>query len=196
MTTAKYKIGDSFYLKQDYKMFKKGEEVHFTQDRFCHETGIERCVCLGKNRFGKNDFKMVFIPFSVLILPNQSPKERDGMFCPYCNKEAEFLSSRAFYGTDYGSNVYVCRPCDAYVGTQKNSKKALGTMAKADLRKLRKEAHFHFDLLWKKRKMSRGRAYVWLQEKMNLSSKDAHIGMFNEEQCVKLINMLQEKSHK
>lgn len=112
------------------------------------------------------------------------------VFCPYCQREALFLTSEEFYGRDYGSNVYLCRPCDAYVGTHKNSRTPLGTMAKPQLRKLRMQAHSLFDPLWKSRNMSRNDAYKWLQKNMNLSSEEAHIGMFNEEQCRIVIEKL------
>lgn len=112
------------------------------------------------------------------------------MHCPYCNEVAEFLTSKEFYGRDYGTNIYVCKPCDAYVGTNGNTKKALGTLAKRELRELRKRAHFLFDPLWRQKKMTRNEAYKWLQKNMDLSPDKAHIGMFNEEQCKELIQKI------
>ncbi|OLN21420.1 hypothetical protein BTO30_14985 [Domibacillus antri] len=115
------------------------------------------------------------------------------MICPYCQKEAGFLSSKEYYGTDYGTNLYVCRACDARVGTHKSSKRALGTMANATLRDLRKKCHLLFDRMWKSNEVSRSGAYIWLQGAMNLPSEKAHIGMFDEEQCKKLLHVLKEK---
>lgn len=117
------------------------------------------------------------------------------MNCPYCNNKAEFISSKQFYGTDYGTNLYVCRPCDARVGTHGKGKKPLGTMANVKLRALRRTCHQVFDKRWKykrNRHWSRHNAYKWLQKVMNLSAEQAHIGMFNEEQCFKLLKILQE----
>src|SRR5690625_1533178 len=115
------------------------------------------------------------------------------MICPYCKEKAEFFTSTEFYGQDYGNNVYVCRPCDARVGTHKRSKTPLGTMANAQLRDLRMQCHKHFDRKWKSGNMSRSKAYVWLQDAMNLTQKQAHIGMFNESQCKELLKILNVK---
>lgn len=109
------------------------------------------------------------------------------MNCPYCNKKASFITSKKFYGKDYGSNMYICRPCDAYVGTHGNTTRALGTMAKYELRELRKKAHAAFDPLWRDKIMTRTEAYTWMQETMKLEKKDAHIGLFDEEQCQRLV---------
>lgn len=114
--------------------------------------------------------------------------------CPYCNKVAEFISTKEFYGKDYGTNIYLCRPCDAYVGTHGKGKKPLGTMANNRLRNLRKMAHNRFDPLWRKRKMSRGNAYKWLSEQMNIPVKECHIGMFNEEQCLQVVKIMGERN--
>lgn len=118
--------------------------------------------------------------------------------CPYCEKEAVFTTSEEFYGRDYGTNLYVCRPCDARIGTHGRSDKPLGTLATLELRELRKQAHAVFDPLWKKNGkeklgMRRTEAYQWLQQVMNLSKKEAHIGKFNEAQCRKLIGIKSEE---
>ncbi|KIL72035.1 zinc-finger-containing protein [Bacillus badius] len=115
------------------------------------------------------------------------------MNCPYCDKQAVFLTSKEFYGRDYGSNVYLCRPCDAYVGTHGNTKNPLGTMATPEVRRWRKAAHSIFDPLWRSREMSRSTAYRWMQEAMGLSSKEAHIALFDEEQCKQLIEKVKEQ---
>ncbi|UPW82354.1 zinc-finger-containing protein [Lysinibacillus sp. Ag94] len=116
------------------------------------------------------------------------------MICGYCGNEAEFMSSKQFYGRDYGVNMYVCRPCDAYVGTHGKGKTPLGTLANARLRNIRRAAHSMFDPLWKGkyRKMSRSKAYRVMQELMDLPPKKAHIGMMDEEQCFELIRKLKE----
>lgn len=114
------------------------------------------------------------------------------MNCPYCGQPAIFLSSKEFYGKDYGSNIYLCRDCNAYVGTHGNTTKPLGTMANERLRGLRKRAHNLFDPLWRSRHMSRSRAYKFMQEWMNLPAGKAHIGMFDERQCQQLIQAVKD----
>lgn len=38
------------------------------------------------------------------------------VFCPYCGERAEFVdSAEVYHGQSYGL-IYLCRPCDAYVG--------------------------------------------------------------------------------
>lgn len=115
------------------------------------------------------------------------------LFCPYCNNKAEFLSSEEFYGQDYGTNLYVCRPCDSRVGTHGKGRTPLGTMVNHKLRVLRKVCHRRFDKLWKSGKMSRSQAYNLLSQLMDLPLKEAHIGIFNEEQCKRLLFILRKK---
>src|SRR5690625_3916722 len=100
------------------------------------------------------------------------------MICPYCNNQAEFLTSKEFYGQDYGTNLYVCHPCDARVGTHGKGKTPLGTMANHRLRVLRRICHRKFDPMWKYkgrgRQRARSQAYYWLQNVMDLSPQEAH----------------------
>lgn len=103
--------------------------------------------------------------------------------CPYCGRVAEFMSSQLFYGQDYGSNVYVCRRCDAYVGTHGRSKRPMGSLANEELRTARKRAHSMFDLMWQRGHMTRSAAYRLLATSMKIPPEKAHIGMFNLEQC-------------
>lgn len=116
------------------------------------------------------------------------------MECPYCTGPVEFLSSKQFYGKDYGTNVYVCYPCDAYVGTHGKGKTPLGTLANKPLRQLRMTAHSIFDPIWKGkfRKMGRAGAYRLMQRLMNLPPEKAHIAMFDEDQCRLLISKIKE----
>lgn len=105
------------------------------------------------------------------------------VYCPYCGCQAEFVdSSVVYHGRSYGM-VYLCRPCDAYVGTHKSTDKPLGRLANACLREKRKAAHQAFDRIWKAGYMPRSAAYGWLSKNMGLSVKDTHIGMFDELQC-------------
>jgi hypothetical protein len=93
------------------------------------------------------------------------------------------MTSEAFYGTDYGTNVYVCLYCDAYVGTYGRSNRPMGPLADEPLRNARKAAHSVFDIMWQRGDMTRSQAYRWLAWKMELPPELAHIGMFNKDQC-------------
>lgn len=114
------------------------------------------------------------------------------VICPYCNREAVFMSTKEFYGKDYGTNVYSCSPCDAYVGTHGKGRTPLGILANKETREYRKRAHSLFDPLWKGkyRKMNRSKAYRLMQDLMDLPAEKAHIGMFNVDQCKELIGKI------
>lgn len=111
-----------------------------------------------------------------------------GVICPYCNKQTEFVDSKLIYGKSYGM-IYLCRKCDAYVGTHKNSKKPLGTPANFELRELRKITHLEFDKIWQEKYMSRRKAYLWLANKLGLPLEQTHIGMFNINKCNRVLEV-------
>jgi len=87
----------------------------------------------------------------------------------------------------HGTNVWLCRPCDAYVGTNGNSNIPLGTLAKQELRELRKQTHRMIDVYWKEKRMTRSEMYKRIQRIMNLTEDEAHVGKFNVEQCQTLM---------
>lgn len=49
------------------------------------------------------------------------------------------------------------------------------------------QAHQAIDVFWRFDAMTRGQAYEWLAEKMNLKLADCHIGMFDIEQCRQVV---------
>jgi len=112
--------------------------------------------------------------------------------CPYCQQLAEFVDSSEVYGRSYGM-IYLCRSCNAYVGTHKRTNKPLGRLANAELRHWKIEAHRVFDKLWKDRTMSRRSAYKYMQKVMQLPADLCHIGMFDVEQCKLLIERLENE---
>lgn len=107
------------------------------------------------------------------------------MNCPYCHKEAEWVSNEAVYGRRYGKSymIYLCRDCDAYVGCHNNTRKPLGTMANKTLRGERKKTHGIVDPLWKTGKYSRGGVYALLAEHFG---REIHIGESSIEQCCEI----------
>lgn len=119
--------------------------------------------------------------------------------CSYCKGDAILVDSSVIYGRSYG-DIYLCSPCDAYVGVHKGTTKPKGTPANKALRELRKDAHEAFDFLtWKQRtppttrkgrqyqNKLRSRAYTWLGMKMGI--KNPHIGEMNLEGCQKVIDL-------
>lgn len=112
------------------------------------------------------------------------------MDCPYCNRGVS--PSLSVYGWWYN-----CRDCNASVGCHPGAQTPLGTMAKPELRQLRREAHRYFDALWRgkmrrdncSKSQARKAAYRWLAQEMNISKDECHIGMFDEEKCQKAITI-------
>lgn len=116
-------------------------------------------------------------------------RKQRAVACDYCGQPAAYLpSSAALYasGKDYGP-AWACMPCGAWVGCHKGTDRPLGRLANADLRRLKIAAHAAFDPLWRRGLFDRGGAYAWLSDQMGLDIKDTHIGMFNEDQCVRVI---------
>lgn len=110
--------------------------------------------------------------------------------CPYCRRKAEFVDSKIIYGRSYGM-IYLCRNCLAYVGVHKGTAVPLGRLANAQLRYWKKRAHDAFDPLWKYGRFKRCRnvAYAWLSEQMGLPIEKTHIGMFDVEDCKRVVDI-------
>jgi len=115
-----------------------------------------------------------------------------GVICQYCNKPAMLVDRTVVHKHGYGY-VWMCEPCDAYVGIHLNSPtwKPIGTLAKKDLRGLRVKVHKVFDKLWTDKK-DRSKIYCWLSAKMGIPIRLTHISMFNNEQCEEALKHLEE----
>ena len=133
-----------------------------------------------------------------------------GKLCAYCEQPTVYVDSAEVYnGRSYGM-VYLCRPCQAWVGVHKGTDKALGRTANAELRHWKKQAHGVFDGLWRRKAMhalakkeyadpeksavwsrSRNAAYAWLSEKTAIPPSECHIGMMDIDQCKLVIGVCQ-----
>lgn len=111
-----------------------------------------------------------------------------GQKCPYCGGKTEYIDSAAIYGRSYGM-IYLCKSCRAYVGCHEGTAQAKGRLANAELREWKKKAHYVFDPIWQSKKMWRKQAYQWLSEKMGIPTDYTHIGMFDVEECKKVISI-------
>lgn len=114
------------------------------------------------------------------------------VYCDYCGKQTEFVDDSEVYGTSYGGKIYLCRDCDAYVGSHKHGKlkdKPFGRLANARLREWKVKAHASFDPMWKDTKASRSMAYSQLSIKLRISKDDCHIGMFDVAMCKRVIGV-------
>ena len=129
-----------------------------------------------------------------------------GLICPYCNGKTEYIDSSYIYGRSYGM-IYICKPCDAYVGVHKGTDKALGRLADKELRKSKKQAHYYFDQIaktklinkiwnkWIPNISNRNKAYKWLAIQLDMDEKFCHIGMMDVEQCNKVVNVCKPLLH-
>lgn len=131
-----------------------------------------------------------------------TPRRRDQapitVTCPYCGHAAELVDSSVVYGRSYGK-VWLCRPCQAWVGCHKNSRRhaPLGRLANAELRAAKQEAHAAFDRLWQAKMRhhnvpqseARPAAYRWLAEQMGMSKADCHIGKMDVQECRRVVEI-------
>ncbi|WP_418131431.1 zinc-finger-containing protein [Variovorax sp. 278MFTsu5.1] len=112
--------------------------------------------------------------------------------CPYCSRPARLVGGAAIYPHRpdlFALKFWQCQPCNAFVGTHKNSSRhvPLGRLANAELRALKSRAHARFDPLWKQGGMSRSEAYAWAAEALAIPQNEMHIGMFDGARCEQLI---------
>lgn len=115
------------------------------------------------------------------------------MKCPYCNKEAKFVTGEyvhPFQPRHKNKNYYICVACDAYVGCHKGTRKALGTLANDELRILRMKVHIAFDPLWRSKVITRKEAYIILAKKLNISLTKCHIADFDINRCKKVLEII------
>lgn len=121
--------------------------------------------------------------------------------CPYCGNPAEFWpSSERLYAADHGP-VYICQPCQAWVGCHKGTKQPLGGLADKELRHWRRSAHYGFDRLWSakmrrdgcSKREARQAGYRWLAGQLGIEADDCHIGMFDAETCKRVVKITDER---
>lgn len=124
---------------------------------------------------------------------------RTGERCNYCGKPPQLLRAQNDgypYAQDYGP-VWCCIPCRAWVGCHPNTVIPLGRVANKELRQAKMAAHAVFDPMWKQhqrvaycsKQEARKVAYDWLAEQMGLPVKKTHIGMFDVEDCQRVVQL-------
>ena len=121
------------------------------------------------------------------------------MKCLYCEQEAVLTNGQELYPHRedlWELPFYICRPCNAYVGCHPGTTKPLGRLANAELRSMKSMAHRFFDVIWKSKEMTRGQAYAWLANQLNLDKHQCHIGMFDVDMCTKVIEVCRKRIYK
>lgn len=120
--------------------------------------------------------------------------KKDVVKC-HCGAHALLRPASVVHGEKAKSNfLFVCSrypTCDSYVGVHKKSRKPLGTLANKELRGKRIQAHMVFNRFWEGR-MRRWQAYKWMQARLGLSSRQAHIATFSEYMCDELISICEQ----
>ena len=116
--------------------------------------------------------------------------------CNYCGNSAVRATGKDVYPhrKDLWTKIFfVCEPCDARVGCHPNTEEPLGNLANVELRQWRMQAHSFFDNIWKKKQLSRGKAYAWLRSKTGLDHHACHIGSMSIDQCKVVIKHCKER---
>lgn len=105
--------------------------------------------------------------------------------CPECSAPLRLRASK--YGVFYGCSTFP--KCRSAHGAHPNGE-PLGIPATREVKDARISAHAAFDQLWEDGDMTRGQAYRWLRESMDLSEDEAHIGRFDLKQCRELEDLV------
>lgn len=113
------------------------------------------------------------------------------MICDYCQGPTDLVSGAVIYPylpelSD--RQFYYCQPCQAWVGCHQGSTSPMGRLANKELRQAKMRAHEAFDTAWRGR-ISRRHAYRWLAEQMGIDRRKAHVGMFDVEQCQRVVQL-------
>lgn len=117
--------------------------------------------------------------------------------CNICGSIARLTTGKEIYPHRkdlHRKKFYACNEIHdlAYVGCHPNTEKPLGKLlADAQLRKLRKQCHYVFDVYWKKGDFTRSEAYLRLADALQIPKKKCHIAMFDKEQCINMLNVLE-----
>lgn len=118
--------------------------------------------------------------------------------CHHCGNPAKLVSGQQIYATVthlHRKWFWQCLPCGAHVGTHKNSKRhvPLGRLANKDERLWRSRAHAVFDPLWQNKKYNwrRPDLYAVLAKHLEIPFDQCHIGLFDVEQCKRVVKFCQ-----
>lgn len=116
--------------------------------------------------------------------------------CPYCGNPANLSSGESIYpgvGYLHLSRYWHCPPCQAWVPCFPGTDRPLGSLANAELRQARREAHRYVDAIWEARVMTRDKAYKWLAIQLGLTIDETHISRFDVEMCRRVVVACKER---
>ncbi|ARK86093.1 zinc-finger-containing protein [Burkholderia pseudomallei] len=119
--------------------------------------------------------------------------------CRYCEQPAKLVrlgDSGYPYQRDYGP-IWICAPCQAWVGCHPGTTKPLGGLANAELREWKMKAHAAFDPLWQaktrrdgcSKSHARKAGYRWLSQQLGIPFKLTHIGYMSVQECKRVVEV-------
>lgn len=113
--------------------------------------------------------------------------------CDYCDRAAKRVTGKTVYPHRpdlFAKPFWACMDCGAWVGCHPGTDNPLGRLANAALRKAKMAAHSAFDPLWRNGSMKRAEAYKWLAGQMGIAPQNCHIGMFDEDRCAAVVEIV------
>ena len=125
---------------------------------------------------------------------NLTEEEMQNIKCPYCGADTVFVDDSIVYGQSFGM-IYLCKnypECDAHVGVHKGTNVPKGRLANKELREYKKVVHSIVDNFWRDGIMTRREFYAWMAKQMQMPEEEAHVAMFDVEQCQKAIRIFEE----
>lgn len=113
----------------------------------------------------------------------------------FCVKDSKKIEAKQITGKEiyphridlYSLKFYQCPICNNYVGTHKNSGLPLGSIPTPELKKARMAIHRLIDPLWKTKKISRGKLYAIISEKLGKPYHSAELNNFEDVNKVLMI---------
>lgn len=125
--------------------------------------------------------------------------------CPYCTAPARRVTGKTVYRRKpelADKIIWLCAPCDAWVGCHPGSDRPLGRLANAELRRAKMAAHAAFDPIWRRhmardgvaKKVARNRAYAWLAHAIGIDRERCHIGMMDIATCNRVVEVCRARN--
>ena len=117
--------------------------------------------------------------------------------CPECG--APLVLKHGMHGSFFGCSQFRFTGCSGTHSAHQSGKyvgQPMGTPATADVKLARTRAHREFDQIWITGRMTRSKAYVWLQKVLQLTKRDAHIAKMDLAQCEQLLSEIQRLGKK
>ncbi len=107
--------------------------------------------------------------------------------CRYCSGPVKIANHCEIYGRAYSSWpwAYFCTVCSASVGMHPLTDIPLGTLADANLRRIRRKCKTPFEKIWREGVLTRSEAYSALAQHLGISLEMCHFGYFDAENCLK-----------